>query len=137
MCDPQHLTTYRPPRPVRCIALLFGHFCQRRGEPQGLVLLEGLGKLKKFNDIIGIQTPYLQACSVAPLPSTLRRFRTNGRFNSGRQGRVWVRRVRDRRQWHYRLSQSARNPDRQLDSVGQLPVLTCQQFAPDSCGSFR
>jgi hypothetical protein len=31
------------------------HFCYRLGNPQGLVRPEGLGKLKKFNDLILLQ----------------------------------------------------------------------------------
>jgi hypothetical protein len=33
--------------------------------------LEGLGKLKKSNDLIGIRTRDLPACSVVPQPTTL------------------------------------------------------------------
>jgi hypothetical protein len=36
-----------------------------------MVLLEGLGKLKKFNDVIGTQTHDLPARSIVPQPSTL------------------------------------------------------------------
>jgi hypothetical protein len=35
--------------------------------------LEGLGKLKKSNDLIGIRTRDLPACSVVPQPTTLPR----------------------------------------------------------------
>jgi hypothetical protein len=35
--------------------------------------LEGLGKLKKINDVIGTRTRDLPACSIAPQPSTLAR----------------------------------------------------------------
>jgi hypothetical protein len=35
------------------------------------VRLEGLGKLKKFNDLIGSQTRDLPACSIAPQSSML------------------------------------------------------------------
>jgi hypothetical protein len=34
-----------------------------------MVLLEGLGKLKEFNDIIGTETRNLPAYSIAPHPS--------------------------------------------------------------------
>jgi hypothetical protein len=37
------------------------HFYQRLSKPQGLMLLEGLGKLKKFNDLIRSQTHNLLA----------------------------------------------------------------------------
>jgi hypothetical protein len=35
-----------------------------------MMQLEGLGKLKKFNDLIGILNRDLPACSIAPRPST-------------------------------------------------------------------
>jgi hypothetical protein len=35
------------------------------------VWLEGLGKLKKFSDLIGTQTRDLPACSIVPQPITL------------------------------------------------------------------
>jgi hypothetical protein len=38
-----------------------------------MVRLEGLGKLKKFNDIIGTRTQDLPASSIAPQPSALLR----------------------------------------------------------------
>jgi hypothetical protein len=37
-----------------------------RGEPQGLVLPEGLGKLKKFIHLIGYRTRDHPACSIVP-----------------------------------------------------------------------
>jgi hypothetical protein len=40
------------------------HFCQRLSKPQGLVWLEGLGKLKKFNDLTGYN---LLAYSIAKI----------------------------------------------------------------------
>jgi hypothetical protein len=43
-------------------------FCQRLSKPQGLVLLEGLGKLKKLNCLIGSRTHYLPSCSIVPQP---------------------------------------------------------------------
>jgi hypothetical protein len=42
------------------------HFCKRLNKPQGLVRLEGLGKLKKCNDLIGSLTCDLPACSIGP-----------------------------------------------------------------------
>jgi hypothetical protein len=39
--------------------------------PRLRVLLVGLGKLKKLNDLIGTQTQDLLACSIAPEPSRL------------------------------------------------------------------
>jgi hypothetical protein len=47
------------------------HFCKGLSQPQGLVLLEGLGKLKKSIHIIGTRTPDLPACSILPQPTTL------------------------------------------------------------------
>jgi hypothetical protein len=38
---------------------------------RGLVQLEGLGKLKIFNDLIGTQTCDLQASSIVPQPTML------------------------------------------------------------------
>jgi hypothetical protein len=35
------------------------------------VRLEGLGKLKKFGDLIGTQTHYLPVCSIVSQPTTL------------------------------------------------------------------
>jgi hypothetical protein len=37
------------------------------------VRLEGLGKLKKSNDLIGTRTRYLPTCSIVPQPTTLPR----------------------------------------------------------------
>jgi hypothetical protein len=41
------------------------------------VLLEGLGQLKKSNDLIGIRTRDLPDCSIAPQPTTLSRAPVN------------------------------------------------------------
>jgi hypothetical protein len=41
-----------------------------------MVRLEGLRKLKKFNDLIDTRTRDLPVCSLAPLPSTLRIWRS-------------------------------------------------------------
>jgi hypothetical protein len=38
-----------------------------------MVQLEGLGKLTKFNDLIGTPVRHLPACSIAPQLSTLPR----------------------------------------------------------------
>jgi hypothetical protein len=47
-------------------------FCiLRLSKPQGLLRLEGLGKLKKFNDLIQSQTRDLPSCSIVPQPTTL------------------------------------------------------------------
>jgi hypothetical protein len=43
-----------------------------------IVRLEGLGKLKKFNDLIGNRTCDLPACSIMPQPTTLPRDPYNG-----------------------------------------------------------
>jgi hypothetical protein len=40
------------------------HFCQRLNKPQGLVWLEGLGKSKKFNDLIGTRSHDLPICGI-------------------------------------------------------------------------
>jgi hypothetical protein len=47
------------------------HCCLRRCEPQGLVQLEGLGILSKFNDPFGNRARDLPACSLATQTSTL------------------------------------------------------------------
>jgi hypothetical protein len=39
--------------------------------PSALVRLEDLGKLKKFDGLVGIWTPDFPACSIAPQPSTV------------------------------------------------------------------
>jgi hypothetical protein len=41
------------------------YFCWRLSKLQGLVRLEGLGKLKKFNDLIGSRARDFPACSIA------------------------------------------------------------------------
>jgi hypothetical protein len=47
------------------------HLCWRRSKSQDLVRLEMLGKLKKFNHLIGSRTRDLPACSILPQPTTL------------------------------------------------------------------
>jgi hypothetical protein len=47
------------------------HLCSRLRKPQGPVLLECLGELKKLIDIIGSRPRDLQACSIVPQPTTL------------------------------------------------------------------
>jgi hypothetical protein len=42
------------------------HFCERLSERQGLVRLEGLGKLKKFNLLVGYRILDLPVCSIVP-----------------------------------------------------------------------
>jgi hypothetical protein len=46
------------------------HFCQRLSKPQGQVQPEGLGKVKKINDLIGSRTRDLPICSIVPQPIT-------------------------------------------------------------------
>jgi hypothetical protein len=41
--------------------------------PRAILRLEGLGKLKKFDDLIGTRTLDLAACSIVPPPTTLPR----------------------------------------------------------------
>jgi hypothetical protein len=41
---------------------------KRLSKPPGLVRLEGLGKLKKFNNFIGFRTCNLPACSIVLQP---------------------------------------------------------------------
>jgi hypothetical protein len=45
------------------------------------VRLEGLGQLKKFNDLIGDQTRDLPTCSIVPQPTTLLRAPAGSIFN--------------------------------------------------------
>jgi hypothetical protein len=40
-------------------------------DPRTIVRLEVLGQLKKTNDLIGIRTRDLPACSIVPQPTTL------------------------------------------------------------------
>jgi hypothetical protein len=42
------------------------HFCYRLSKPQGLVRLEGLGKLIKIIHLIGSRTCDLPVCNIAP-----------------------------------------------------------------------
>jgi hypothetical protein len=42
-------------------------------DPRALVRLEGLGQLRKSNDLIGNRTHDLPACSIVPQPTTLPR----------------------------------------------------------------
>jgi hypothetical protein len=44
------------------------------------VRLEGLGKLKKFNDLIGNRTRDLPSCSIVPQATTLPRSPTSNKF---------------------------------------------------------
>jgi hypothetical protein len=44
-----------------------------RVDPGFIVRLEGLSQLKKINDLFGIRSRYLQACSIVPQPTTLSR----------------------------------------------------------------
>jgi hypothetical protein len=44
-----------------------------RVDPRAIVRLEGLGQLKKSNDLTGNQTRDLSACNVMPQPTTLPR----------------------------------------------------------------
>jgi hypothetical protein len=47
------------------------HLCERLSKPQGLVRQEGLGKLKKFKNLIGTLTRDLPARRIGPEPTTL------------------------------------------------------------------
>jgi hypothetical protein len=47
------------------------HLCWRLSKPQGLVQLEGIGKLKMFNELTGTRTRDLPAHSTVPQPTTL------------------------------------------------------------------
>jgi hypothetical protein len=50
---------------------------KRLSKPQGLLRLEGLGKLKKCNELIGSGTRDLPACSVVPQPLSYRMLRND------------------------------------------------------------
>jgi hypothetical protein len=63
--------THRPrstPRINLVISVSGTQFCQRLSKLQGLLRLEGLGKLKKFSDHFGCGTRDLPACSVVCEP---------------------------------------------------------------------
>jgi hypothetical protein len=47
------------------------HFSYRLSNLQGLVRLQGLGKLIKFDDLIRSETRNLPACSIVPQPTML------------------------------------------------------------------
>jgi hypothetical protein len=60
---------YEPPTLYSAEILFFAsddNFCYRLSKFQGLLRLEGLGKLKKFSHLIGALTRNLPACSIAP-----------------------------------------------------------------------
>jgi hypothetical protein len=60
--------THRPPFTSQKHYLYISgtHFCLRPSEEQGLMLLEGLGKLKKIIHLFGPRTRDLLACSILP-----------------------------------------------------------------------
>jgi hypothetical protein len=64
--------TRRPPFTPRNIPGT--HFCQRLSRPQGHSVAERIRSIKKSNDLIGIQTSDLPACSIVPQPTTLKYF---------------------------------------------------------------
>jgi hypothetical protein len=45
------------------------HFCQGLSQPQNHSAAGSIGKLKEHNDLIGISTRDLWACSIAPKPT--------------------------------------------------------------------
>jgi hypothetical protein len=49
------------------------HFCQRLSQPQGHSAAGRIRSSEKSNDLIGIRTRNLPACSVVPRPTTLPR----------------------------------------------------------------
>jgi hypothetical protein len=49
------------------------HFVRAWVDPRGIVRLEGVGQLKKSNDLIGNRTHDFPACSIVPQPTTLLR----------------------------------------------------------------
>jgi hypothetical protein len=61
------ILTHRPrSTPQKCYFSASGtHFSQRLSKPKGLVLPEGLGKLKNIQ-LIGSRTRDLPACSIVP-----------------------------------------------------------------------
>jgi hypothetical protein len=61
-----HLQGFTPRNIIFLLLVLIS--VKRLSKPQGLVLLEGLGKLKKFNDLISNGTRDLWPCSIAPQP---------------------------------------------------------------------
>jgi hypothetical protein len=66
--------------PQKHLSVSCTDFCYRLSKPQGLVLPEGLGKLKKLINLIGSGIRDLPACSVVP-SSTLQRAPANNNNN--------------------------------------------------------
>jgi hypothetical protein len=57
-----------PPLPRNIRSMSGAHFCYSLSKPQGLVRPEGLGKLIKFNYLMGSRTRDLPGCSTVPQP---------------------------------------------------------------------
>jgi hypothetical protein len=53
------------------------HFCQRPSWPQGHSVAGRVRSIEKSNDLIGIQTHNLPACSTVPQPTTLPKHKLN------------------------------------------------------------
>jgi hypothetical protein len=65
------MSTYTPALLYNQKYILLLIYVRVKVNPRPIVQLEGLRKLKEFNDLIGTQTHDLSACSIAPQPSTL------------------------------------------------------------------
>jgi hypothetical protein len=63
----------RPLPPERFLVLISLISVRDRVDPRAIMLLEGLGQLKKSNDLIGDRIRDLPACSIVPQPTTLPR----------------------------------------------------------------
>jgi hypothetical protein len=65
------LSALRAGRPLPARKFLVLVYVRGRVDPTAIVRLEGLGQLKRSNDLIGKRTRDLQACSIVPQPTTL------------------------------------------------------------------
>jgi hypothetical protein len=66
------LSPLRADRPLPTGRFLVLISARGRVDPRAIVRLEGLGKLKKSNDIMGTRTCDLLACSIVPQPTRYR-----------------------------------------------------------------
>jgi hypothetical protein len=66
------------------------HFCQRPSRPQGHSKAGRVRLIEKSNDLIGIRTRYLPACSIVLQPTTLPRAPILKLILGKQDGLVWI-----------------------------------------------